>query len=123
MARLSQQEFMDSLKKVLGDRSDDDALKFIEDAKDTISEDKEDWKGKYDELVKEKDELDKSWRQRYRDRFFNSDSSLDDDNKDTHENNNKTNPARKKDEFVDEDAAKLEQAEKVRFDDLFTKAD
>lgn len=122
MARLSQEEFMKNLNNLLGDRTDDEALKFIEDAKDTITEDKNDWKGKYDDLVKEKDELDKSWRKRYRDRFFNSDTSLDD--KDNHDNNNKTNPANKKDDDVDdEQTALLEQAEKIRCDDLFKTED
>ena len=117
MAILSQKEFMESLNKIIGDRTDDEALKFIEDAKDTITEDKEDWKGKYDALVEEKNELDKAWRQKYRDRFFNPDTSLDD--KDNHENNNKTNPAKIKEDEVDEEAAKVEQAEKIRVDDLF----
>lgn len=117
MARLSQKEFMENLSKIIGDRTDDEALKFIEDAKDTITEDKEDWKGKYDAVVEEKNELDKAWRQKYRDRFFNPDTSLDD--KDNHENNNKTNPAKIKEDEVDEEAAKVEQAEKIRVDDLF----
>ena len=108
---------MENLSKIIGDRTDDEALKFIEDAKDTITEDKEDWKGKYDALVEEKNELDKAWRQKYRDRFFNPDTSLDD--KDNHENNNKTNPAKIKEDEVDEEAAKVEQAEKIRVDDLF----
>jgi len=122
MARLTQEEFMSKLKTIIGDRTDDEAISFIEDCKDTISEDKDDWKSKYDDLLKEKDELDKTWRQKYTDRFFSSVSHTDDD-KDTHENNKKTNPASGKKDELDENEQKIEQAEKIRFDDLFKPVD
>lgn len=122
MARLSQEEFMKSLKAIIGDRTDDEAIKFIEDAQDTITEDKDDWKTKYDELLVEKEELDKTWRKRYSDRFFNSDTSLNDNNQ-NHEQNKRTNPATPKDDEMSEEEKKAEQAEKVRFDDLFKPAD
>lgn len=122
MARLTQTEFMAKLKTIIGDRTDDEAISFIEDCKDTISEEKDDWKAKYDDLVKEKEELDKTWRQKYTERFFSSVSHNDDD-KTTHENNQRTNPASGKNGELDEDEKKLEQAEKIRFDDLFTPAD
>lgn len=123
MARLSQKEFMEKLKTFIGDRTDDEAISFIEDCKDTITEDKDDWKTKYDNAVKEKEELDKQWRTKYTERFFSSDSHDDNDN-DNHNNNNKTNPANvgKHDES-DEEQQKLEQAEKIRFGDLFKPAD
>ena len=120
MARLTQTEFMDKVKKIIGDRTDDEAIGFLEDCKDTITDDKDDWKKKYDDLVKEKEELDKDWRKKYTDRFFSSDSHTDDNN---HDNNKKTNPANVKDDEVDEEEKKLEQAEKIRFDDLFSPAD
>lgn len=122
MARLTQEEFMSKLKTIIGDRTDDEAISFIEDCKDTISEDKDDWKSKYDDLLKEKNELDKTWRQKYTDRFFSSVSHNDDD-KDTHENNKKTNPASGKTDELDENEQKIEQAEKIRFDDLFKPVD
>lgn len=122
MAILTQKEFMTKLKNIIGDRTDDEAISFIEDCKDTITEDKDDWKSKYDDLVEEKDELDKTWRQKYTDRFFSSDSHNDDD-KDKHENNKKTNPASGKTDELDENEQKIEQAEKIRFDDLFKPAD
>ena len=121
MAVLTKDEFMTKLKTIIGDRTDDEAIGFIEDCKDTIEGDKDDWKGKYDAVVKEKDELDKMWRQKYTDRFFSPDSH-NDDNKANHENNKKTNPANVNDE-LDEEEQKLEQAEKIRFDDLFKPAD
>ena len=123
MARLSQKEFMEKLKTFIGDRTDDDAISFIEDCKDTITDDKDDWKQKYDDVVKEKEELDKTWRQKYTERFFSSDSH-NDDNNGKNENNHKTNPATigGKNE-PDEEQQKLEQAEKIRFNDLFKPAD
>ena len=123
MARLSQKEFMEKLKTIIGDRTDDEAISFIEDCKDTITEDKDDWKTKYDAVVKEKEELDKQWRTKYTERFFSSDSH-NDENNNNHDNNNKTNPANvgTKDE-PDEEQQKLEQAEKIRFNDLFKPAD
>ena len=122
MARLTQTEFMTKLKTIIGDRTDDDAISFIEDCKDTITDDKDDWKKKYDDAIKEKDELEKEWRKKYTDRFFASDSHTDDD-KDNHSNNKKTNPASGKTDELDEEDKKMEQAEKIRFDDLFTPAD
>ena len=120
MAKLTQEEFMNKVKVILGDRNDDEAIAFLEDCKDTISTEGDDWKKKYDELVKEKDELDKNWRKKYTDRFFSADSHNDNDN---HENNHNTNPANVKRNDVDEEQEKLEQAEKIRFDDLFKPAD
>ena len=116
MARLTQTEFMTRVKAIIGDRTDDEALAFIEDCKDTITDEKDDYKKRYEDVLKEKDELDKTWRQKYADRFFSSDSH---DNNDNHGNNNKTNPANVNKNEVDEEQEKLEQAEKVRFDDLF----
>ena len=123
MSKLSHDEFMKSLKTILGDRTDDEAIKFIEDAEDTITESKDDeWKTKYDELLVEKEELDKTWRKRYSDRFFNSDTSHNDDDK-NHEQNKKTNPATPKDDELTEEEKQAEQAEKIRIDDLFKPAD
>ena len=122
MSKLTHDEFMKSLKTILGDRTDDEAIKFIEDAEDTITESKDDWKTKYDELLVEKEELDKTWRKRYSDRFFNSDTSHNDDDK-NHEHNKKTNPATPKDDELTEEEKQEEQAEKIRIDDLFKPAD
>lgn len=121
MSKLSHDDFMKSLKTILGDRTDDEAIKFIEDAEDTITESKDDWKTKYDELLAEKEELDKTWRKKYSDRFFNSDTSHNNEN--NHEQNNNTNPARQKDDELSEEEKQAEQAEKIRFDDLFKPAD
>ena len=120
--KLTNDEFMTKLKQIIGDRTDDEAISFIEDCKDTVTGDKDDWKVKYEAAVKEKEDVDKMWRQKYTDRFFSPDSHNDDNNA-NHENNRRTNPANIKPDEVDEEQAKLEQAEKVRFNDLFKAAD
>ena len=113
MARLAPKEFLEKAKQILGDRTDDEALSFLEDCNDTITEDKdgEDWKSKYDTLLEEKNNLDKEWRQKYRDRFFSSDDS---------QAGKDTNPSNHADDKTDEVDLE-EEAKKVRFDDLFTK--
>ena len=123
MAKLTQKEFMEKVKVVLGDRTDDNAISFLEDCKDTISSEGDDWKKKYDEAVKEKEELDKTWRQKYTDRFFSSDDSHIDNDKDQHETNKKTNPANVDKNDVDEELVKQQQAESIRIENLFKPAD
>ena len=69
---LAKEDFMEKLKSVVGDRTDDEALTIIEDFTDTYddldkrsNEDPEDWKGKYEQL-------DEEWRKKYKERFFSS---------------------------------------------------
>ena len=71
---LTKDEFMEKLKTVVGDRTDDEALTIIEDFTDTyddldgkVIEDPEDWKGKYEAL-------DEEWRKKYKERFFSGDT-------------------------------------------------
>ena len=116
MAILTSTEFMTKLKTFIGERTDDEALSFIEDCKDTIDGGGDDYRSKYEAAVKEKEETEKMWRQKYADRFFSPDTHTNEDN---HENNDKTNPANVNRNNVDEEQEKLEQAEKVRFNDLF----
>lgn len=62
------EELLAMIKGVIGEDTSDESLQLIEDVSDTITdyEDraKEDWKAKYEEN-------DKTWREKYRDRFFN----------------------------------------------------
>ena len=87
---LDKEAFMSSLKSRLGDDTSDDAMTFLENMSDTYNDllsktstetsaEAEEWHRKYDEVVKEKAELDENWRQKYRDRFFSSDDGEDDD--------------------------------------------
>lgn len=70
------EEILDSVKTKIGDATDDETISFIEDISDTLNDyetrvkENGDWKTKYDEL-------DKNWRERYRDRFFNQERKED----------------------------------------------
>ena len=72
MAVKTKAEILEIIRSRVGDSTDDGTLEFLEDVTDTLTDletrasDSTDWKGKYDEL-------DKSWREKYRERFFSSD--------------------------------------------------
>lgn len=110
MAKLNSEEFMKSVKAIIGDRDDDEALKFIEDCKDTITGEKDDWKAKYDEVVKEKEELDKGWRAKYKERFYSSDTNINEDN--NKDNNEHSNP-------LDTRTEEEKRVESITINDLF----
>ena len=101
MAVLSKEDFMKRLQKRIGEDTSDEAMTFIEDMTDTFNDmetrssgsNEEQWQQKYDEL-------DKTWRKKYKARFFNSE----------------TTPADAKDE--QEDDVKDDSEEKT-FEDLF----
>lgn len=115
MAKKTKEEILAQAKGIIGDKNDDTILSFLEDLSDTISEGENiDYKQKYEDEVKAREELDKTWRTKYTERFFSPEA--------THTDNNKTNPAnidKDKDTSDDEDD-KLEHANKVTFNDLFT---
>lgn len=68
---LDRNSLIQRIKEYVGDNDDDNTLSFIEDVTDSInSYDNEDWKTKYEEN-------DASWRQKYKDRFFNAGSDKD----------------------------------------------
>lgn len=72
------------LQTLLGERTDDDALNFIQDALDTFDNHSSGGgitQEEHDRLMKEQDD---SWRQRYRDAFFKgADNSFNEPNRDT----------------------------------------
>lgn len=69
LAVRKKEEMMEALRARIGDDTSDETLSFMEDFNDTFDDyerrtaSTEDWEGKYNEL-------DASWRKRYRDRFF-----------------------------------------------------
>lgn len=101
MAVLGREEFMARLSARIGEDTSDEALQFIEDATDTFNDletrsngqSEEQWQKKYNDL-------DESWRKRYKERFFSTETTPDDvvDNQ--------------KDDVKDD-------GEKITFDDLF----
>lgn len=79
---LTREDFMNTIKDVIGKNTDDKSIKLLEDVADTLKdyEDKiatadSGWKDKYEEN-------DKMWRERYKERFF---ASPPDKNGDTDE--------------------------------------
>lgn len=78
MAVKTKEEILSLIKDHLGDDTSDSALQLVEDINDTLDSlnkpaDDEDWKTKYEQN-------DAEWRKRYRDRFFNTGSSENEDN-------------------------------------------
>lgn len=80
MSKLTKEEFMNALKKRIGDSTTDEDLNFLQNMNDTYdelekaSQDTTDWKKKYDEN-------DASWRKRYKETFFNKPDENYDDGK------------------------------------------
>lgn len=77
-------EILESVKARVGDSTEDADIEFIEDVSDTLNDlsskasGQEDWKTKYEEN-------DKTWREKYKERFFSSEENEKDeleDNKD-----------------------------------------
>lgn len=102
MAILNKEDFFSKIKSRIGDDNSDDALSFIEDITDTYNDlesktngDNEDWKTKYDEL-------DKSWRDKYRARFFEGAGTTPDEVK------------------KDQQDDVIKDGEETTFEDLFT---
>lgn len=66
MAVRTKEEIMDAISKRLGEDTSDEALSLLEDVTDTLADMESkagtDWEQKYNDL-------DASWRKRYRDRF------------------------------------------------------
>ena len=67
MAIKSNEDLMNGIRSILGDRTDEAALGLLEDMDDTLKDYATnaniDWKNKYEEN-------DAAWKQKYRDRFF-----------------------------------------------------
>lgn len=100
MAVLTKEDFMKRVEERIGDDTSDEAISFVEDMTDTFNDmetrsgvSEEEWQTKLDNL-------DASWRQKYRDRFFNS----------------QTTPEEVKEEQTED---VIDDAEEISFDDLF----
>lgn len=79
MAVLNREEFMSRLQERIGEDTSDEAMEFIEDMTDTFNDMETRSSGNNDGQWKQKyDELDKSWRKKYKDRFFSSETTPDD---------------------------------------------
>ena len=79
MAVLNKEEFLSRLQERIGEDTSDEAMTFIEDMTDTFNDLETRSNGQSDEGWKTKyEELDKSWREKYKARFFNSETTTAD---------------------------------------------
>lgn len=67
MAILTKEEYQEKIKSIIGEKSDDDSLKFVEDMMDTYNAGSAE---KVNELEKKYEELDNSWREKYKKTFL-----------------------------------------------------
>lgn len=108
MAVVSKEELVQALSALIGETPDDTGLSIIENLTDTISDyesktvDVSEWENKYNEL-------DSSWRKRYKERFLGS----------TDAEHETTGGEAKKEQ--EEDVKK--DSEELTFDDLFEKSE
>ena len=102
--KLNREDFMDAISAIVGDRTDDEAIAFVENMTDTFDgfEDSEKDKTIAD-LQKSLEETEQSWRKKYRDRFYSG----------TDEEENPSNQP------LEEDKDEMIEAEEITIDDLF----
>lgn len=70
MAVLKREDFFTRINEFVGDRSDDDSIKFVEDMTDTYNEMEKAAEGDGTDWEKRYKENDEAWRKKYRSRFF-----------------------------------------------------
>lgn len=76
---LNKEDFMKRLQERIGEDTSDEAMSFIEDMTDTFNDMETRSSGNNDEQWQKKyDELDKTWREKYKARFFNSETTPED---------------------------------------------
>ena len=100
---LSEKEFFDKVNGIIGEKSDDESISFLEDMQDTYGDLKKriedaqgtDWKKKYEEN-------DALWRAKYKHRFYSGAQGNPDEM-----------------EVDDAETQALRKAEKISIDDLF----
>ena len=81
MARLTREKYLEQLQKIVGEDTSDETLALLDDFTDTYDElstastDQTNWQEKYEEN-------DKTWRAKYRDRFFSAEETPPDNSHD-----------------------------------------
>lgn len=72
--KLTREELMDAVASIVGDRTDDEAIAFVENVTDTFDSDSsvelETANAKIDELTKKVVDTETAWRKKYMDRFY-----------------------------------------------------
>lgn len=102
--KLTREELMNAVASIIGDRTDDEAIAFVENVTDTFDSDSsvelETANAKIEELTQKVADTESAWRKKYMERFY---SSSDD---------GANQPP------IEEEATVLE-AEEITVDDLF----
>lgn len=80
MAVRTREEIIQNFSNIIGDRNDDTVLNFIEDISDTLADGETDYKKMYEDEVTAREQLDESWRKKYRERFETGVGDNDSDN-------------------------------------------
>lgn len=102
--KLNREDFMNAISAIVGERTDDEALSFVENMTDTYDSFGDSEKDKtIAELQNRLEETEQSWRKKYRDRFYGG----------TDEEENPSNQPN------EEDKDKMIEAEEITIDDLF----
>lgn len=73
MSQLSKEEFFDTLSTIIGDRSDEQSIKALEDITDTYNALEKGVKGDGIDWEQKFRDNDKAWREKYRSRFMRGD--------------------------------------------------
>lgn len=102
MAILSKDEFFESITNIIGTSTDDDAISFMENMSDTYNSLEEKANANGGDVEKRLKELDDSWREKYKKRFFSSKGGAFE-------------------RFDEEDKTPEKQPEDITIDELFKK--
>lgn len=83
MAVLTREDFVARVKDRIGEATDDDSIAFLEDMTDTYesltANGADEWKQKYEDAEKRYQDNDRSWREKYRNRFFDKVEKIKED--------------------------------------------
>lgn len=102
--KLNREEFMSAISAIVGERTDDEAISFVENMTDTYDGFDNSEKDKtIEELKKSLVHTEQAWRKKYRDRFYSG----------TDEEENPSNQP------LEEDKDEMIEAEEITIDDLF----
>ena len=101
---LNREDFIKAISAIVGERTDDEAISFVENMTDTFDGFGDSEKDKtIADLQKRLEETEQSWRKKYRDRFY---SGIDEEE----------NPSN---QLLEEDKDEMIEAEEITIDDLF----
>lgn len=109
---LNREDFMKAISAIVGERTDDEAISFVENMTDTYDSFGDIEHDSFGDIEKDKtiaelknrlEETEQSWRKKYRDRFYGG----------TDEEKNPSNQP------LEEDKDEMIEAEEITIDDLF----